>query len=151
MERMFSAVLTSPTKIDDELKGAGGTVVVSQAILLQLLDTHGVDKLSVSLVLDPDADPAGDVLSFNAALIEAEVSARVAIIKAAVEAEIEAIRSQADQRVTKAETDANDRITLIEAAATARIEKAEEDAAAKIAAASTPPDPIKPTVKPKPK
>lgn len=151
MERMFSAMLTSPAKIDDEVKGPGETVIVSQGILLQLLDAHNVDKLSVMVLFDPDADPAGDVLSSNAALIEAEVSTRVTIIRAAVESEIETIRSQADQRVAKAETDANERVALIEAAATARIEKVEADAAANIAAATTPPDLIKPTVKPKPK
>lgn len=151
MERMFSAALTSPAKIDDELKGPGETVIVSQGILLQLLDAHNVDRLSVAVAFDPDADPAGDVLASNAALIEAEVSARTAIIRAAVESEIETIRSNADQRIAKAEADANDRIALIEAAATARIEKAEAGAAAKIAAAAIPPDLIKPAVKPKPK
>ncbi|WP_275789701.1 hypothetical protein [Pararhizobium gei] len=151
MERMFSAALTSPAKIDDETKGVGASVVVSEGILLQLLDGGNVDRLSVTMVFDPDADPDEDAAVFNAALIETAVSARAAIIQADAEERVKLIQTEADLRISIAENDASDRIALIEAAATARIEKAEEEAAVKIAAAVAPPDPDKPAVKSKPK
>lgn len=152
-ERMFSATLTSPIKLDGEMKSAGTPVMVTEGVLKQIEGC--VDPLLTKLAFDPDAPAPTPIIA-----VETAVAAAVARNDASWNGFLEGLRSDHKVEITTAvadreanwstaldhfETIADDRrladLAALQAETDARIAAIQKDADARVEAVKAPADP----------